>query len=643
MMKPFLPILLLLSLMSSGGAVASTDAVREQFRAAAEQAERRQPAGEDRAALRAYLLYPDLQGLRFKQSLGGPLPPSDADVQLFLRQQPDLPVSRELQREWLIDLARREQWTTLLAQLPADPRDPTLLCHRYQARIRSGDLLNLREALVAFWVQAPQMPQACVAPFQWLQDQQWLDAGHIEARARKALTEGNLDLVDFLMRQLPAGAVRSELTRSAQLLRDPAKGFAAYVATPAPGYDWPVLEAAFSRLARRDPVQAGGLLERLSPSQLAEPTRYAELQRWVALGLAWDRRAEALSWFSRLPPAVLDDRVYEWRIKSALWHGRHEQALQWLQQLPPAMATEPRWIYWRARLTEMLHRDPQAAALYRSVLAGNGYYALLASTRLNTAHRPLTQALPDDAAVRKALLQMPGLQRAYELYRVDRKAWANTEWNRQMAMLDPAQREQAVRLASTWGWHVQAVSTLMQTATRDVFEILYPEAYGPQIRAAARKVDLQPDWLYGVMRQESLFDPRAVSSADALGLLQLLLPTARGVARRWQLPQPQREDLFRPEINVPLGAAYLREMTDRFDNQFLLTLAAYNAGPNAVARWLPESPMAADVWIENVPFNETRGYLQKILWHIAARSWQVSGEAHDIAPLLQPVRRPPPR
>jgi soluble lytic murein transglycosylase len=641
MMKRLVSCLLLSSLLASANASAQGDGVREQFRAAAERAERRQPAGDDGTALRGYLLYPDLQGLRLKAALGSTQPPADVDVMQYLRDRAELPVARELQRDWLLDLARREQWAVFLAQLPADTREPALLCHRYQARIRAGDVQALRDELVAFWVQAPQMPQACVAPFQWLQAQNWLTPAQIEARAQKALNDGNVELVDFLAKLLPAPTA-TRLSASTQLLRDPARGFAVYAAQPAQQYEWPLIEAAFSKLARRDPVQAATVLNTIAPQRL-EPGRYAELQRWVALGLAWDRRAEALQWFEKLPTVALDDRAHEWRIKSALWHGRFELALQWLQQLPPAMAAEPRWTYWRARLVEMLRRDPQAEALYRSVAAENGYYALLASVRLKQAHQPLTQTLADDAAAQKALLQMPRVQRARELFLVDRKPWANLEWARLTAGLDMSQRAQAARLASSWGWHVQAVSTLAQTPVKDVFEILYPSAYEREIRSAAKRHALQPDWIYGVMRQESLFDPLAVSRADALGLLQLLLPTARNTARRAQLPMPQREDLFRPEINVPLGAAYLREMTDRFDNQFLLTLAAYNAGPNAVARWLPESPMAPDIWIENVPFNETRGYLQRILWHIAARSWQTSQQAHDIEPLLQPVRRPPSR
>jgi soluble lytic murein transglycosylase len=129
------------------------------------------------------------------------------------------------------------------------------------------------------------------------------------------------------------------------------------------------------------------------------------------------------------------------------------------------------------------------------------------------------------------------------------------------------------------------------------------------------------DWIWAVMRQESLYRKDAVSRADARGLMQMLPSTAAAVARRWRLPPPRRESLFDPAEAVPLGAAYLRELLDRHAGQLILTLAAYNAGAASVGRWLPPRSMDADIWIENIPYTETRAYVQHILEHIVAFAW----------------------
>src|SRR5690606_21776789 len=101
------------------------------------------------------------------------------------------------------------------------------------------------------------------------------------------------------------------------------------------------------------------------------------------------------------------------------------------------------------------------------------------------------------------------------------------------------------------------------------------------------------------------------------------------IARRLGAPEPSRADLLVPEINLTLAAAELRSLLDEFGGQLPVALAGYNAGPNAARRWLPERPLDADIWIENIPYNETRNYVQRVLWHSVVFAWLGSGEARD--------------
>jgi soluble lytic murein transglycosylase len=144
------------------------------------------------------------------------------------------------------------------------------------------------------------------------------------------------------------------------------------------------------------------------------------------------------------------------------------------------------------------------------------------------------------------------------------------------------------------------------------------------------------------MRQESLFRADAVSRADARGLMQMLPATAAAVARRWRLPPPPPGGLFDPAVAVPLGAAYLRELLDRYGGQLAPGLAAYNAGTAPVARWQPAQPLAADIWIENIPYNETRSYVQHIFEHIVAFAWVRDAEPprlESLMPAVMPARQ----
>ena len=122
------------------------------------------------------------------------------------------------------------------------------------------------------------------------------------------------------------------------------------------------------------------------------------------------------------------------------------------------------------------------------------------------------------------------------------------------------------------------------------------------------------DFIYGVMRRESLFDPMARSSVGALGLMQLMPSTARSVAKSLGMKRPRRSDILEIDNNINFGTQYFRTVLNRFENNVSLAAAAYNAGPLNVKRWLPQiDVMPADLWVETVPFKETRNYVQAVL------------------------------
>ena len=230
-----------------------------------------------------------------------------------------------------------------------------------------------------------------------------------------------------------------------------------------------------------------------------------------------------------------------------------------------------------------------------------------------------------------------GLIRARELFACDLTDEATAEWTAAMAGAEPALKVQAAHLAARWGWYSESIATLAQAAEWDDVQLRYPRPYPDAVAAASAVADLPADWILGVMRQESLYRKDAVSRADARGLMQMLPATAAAVARRWHLPPPRKESLFDASVAVPLGAAYLRELFNRFGAQLEVALAAYNAGPTSVVRWLPPQAADADVWIENIPYSETRGYVQHIVEHIVALAYVSGAEPPRLETLLPAV------
>lgn len=640
-MKHILPALF--SLLFAVNAPAQEDwaAAREQFTAAMAKADEGAIAGKDSAELRGYVLYPYLEAARLQQQIKQmPSAETDSRVREFLESNAKSPATRELRRDWLQNLAQREDWAAFRPAYRQDVADTSLRCQQLLARIKAGSDPALREDASKVWMTAQKLPNTCIPAFDWMKQQGWLTTELLEQRARLALGAGNADLAESFLEGLPADSA-GPLLRWARLIRTPQTELDALIKNPQEAVESPALLDGYARLARKEPEQALKIYPDLLKARKLKGDKAAPLTGALAVGLALNRMPEAVTYFQKIPEPVTDEKILEWRLRAALWNGQWKLVRDWSKRLPQSIATQDRWTYWHARALEQNKKTAkQANAIYQTLSLKNNLYGVLAAQRLGRPQIPQPQPQAANAELQKKLLQNPAIIRARELHLVGRDAWAATEWRLALPEYTTPLQLQAGLLASSWGWHSQAIPTLASVAVFDDFAVTYPLVYEPLVQQAAKQAGIAPGWVYGVMRQESLYDPQAVSPANAYGLLQLLLPTAKTVARKWKQSAPSREDLFKPEINLTLGAAYLRDMLDKWNGSLILALGSYNAGPVAVSRWLPDRPMDADIWIENVPFVETRGYIQKILWHICVFGWKETGQPQDLSSLLQPVSKP---
>ena len=202
----------------------------------------------------------------------------------------------------------------------------------------------------------------------------------------------------------------------------------------------------------------------------------------------------------------------------------------------------------------------------------------------------------------------------------------------------PALKVQAARLASGWGWYAQAIATLAQANEWDDVPLRYPRPYASEVAQASKLTSVPADWILAIMRQESLFRKDAVSRADARGLMQMLPATAApSPALAHARAEPRRAvrpATWRCRSARPMCASCSTATTINWP----LSLAAYNAGPAAVARWMPPQSIDADIWIENIPYTETRSYVQHVLEHIVAFAAVRDAEPPRLSALLPPMR-----
>jgi soluble lytic murein transglycosylase len=612
-------------------------AVRTRFRVAyaAAQAGGSASTAPDDDALRAYPLYAYLQVARLAKNLG-----ADAAIAEYLDEHGAAPYTRSLRGAWLADLGTRRQWQTYLEHYD-DDRDTnlTLRCHDLTARAALGRDEGLDEAVVELWLTPNTVPDVCDPAFDWLRSRKGLTAELIERRARMALAEGEPQLARYLAKSLPEQTA-APLLQWAALIERPKRSIDELVAHEDREVEPAALLAGWTRLARSDPEGAAARYSALVDARGLDERAASPYALVTALGLTWSRTPGALEFFSRAVASDFDDVAHEWHARAALWAGDWRRATQAIEAMPESLRTQNRWRYWAARAREAVGDRDAARAGYEAVVPTDNWYAVLSAARVGQRFTPTLQEIGLDQRAIDELAREPSLVRARELLLCDLVSEAATEWRIAYELLAPEQRIQAIGLADRWGWHHQSIAAAAQQTLFNDYPLLYPRPYDKEVRAAARLTDLPGELIYAVMRQESLYRADASSSAGALGLMQLLPTTARRAARRWGLKEPARADLLQPSVNVAVGAGELKSLLDRFDGQTLLATAAYNAGPGAVQRWLPATAMDNDIWVENIPFNETRAYVQRVAWHTLVFEWLDNRKGRDVEAWLGRLRPP---
>lgn len=287
-----------------------------------------------------------------------------------------------------------------------------------------------------------------------------------------------------------------------------------------------------------------------------------------------------------------------------------------------ATATPPERSATRATPVQGEARDALA-----SLASTRNYYGFMAAQRTG---RPFAlervRADFDEQEIR-AIAQHPAMLRALELDAIGERVQGRREIGWLIDHLTDRELLALAEYARRIGWHRHSIQATIAAEHWDHLDLRFPLAYSEPMLDNASKRNLQPSWLYAVARQESAFMEDARSSAGALGLMQVLPSTAELTARRFNIPLGSSYELLDERKNIQIGASYLRQMYDRYDENRILASAAYNAGPGRVDRWIVQrDPNPADQWIETIPFNETRNYVQNVLAFSLIYSIQLGAE-----------------
>lgn len=555
----------------------------------------------------------------------------DSEIQDFLARYGDSPIGVRLHEDWLNILAGAGRWDVYLQEYPKHPSGNTVLqCYALEGRLRtsgsetpSGEWLDEVQGL---WLTGKSLPAQCDPLFKILRRGGRLTSELVWQRIRLAMDNRQLSLAQSLAKDLDKQD-RTWVARWQQMHKDPEQMFEHSDLAGDDPKAREIVLYGMKRLARDDAEAAAGWWERLKDAYPFSEGEQAAAQREIALRAALQRQPEALEWLAALQPSQLDDTVQQWRIKAALAKQDWNSALNWIEALPGEARDKEQWRYWRARALEQgaapknLSETPRgsdapkisAEQIYSELSAQRSYYGFLAADRLNRSYEITHKPIILTEIESREFMSQPGMLRARELYELGMINEAHREWDYFVAAADSRQRQLAALVAHRWGWHDRAFIASAKANYYDDLEVRFPVLYRDQVLANATRQDLDPAWIYGVMRQESAFMTDARSSAGALGLMQLMPQTGKHTAQLLSAPIRNTNELLEADKNIRLGSAYLRQVLDSNNGDMLRATASYNAGPQRVKQWLPSSSMPADIWVENVPFTETRNYIQQVM------------------------------
>ncbi|MFO7542969.1 MAG: transglycosylase SLT domain-containing protein [Thiobacillus sp.] len=528
----------------------------------------------------------------------------------FLSRYPGSRVAELVRADWLKSLGARGAWANYLAEFPRLVKpDATHQCYAHRAEWAQGNRSRLGEA-IAMWFTGRDLPSACTPMFSQLIEAGLLGPEDIWRRIRLALEAGNPNVAKAIARGLPEGQ-RPSPSLFDRANRDLLALLNGTMLDLGQRGDREIALYALDQLARRGSAEAVRALTRLAGQLPANEISiaWARLASWAA------RRHEkdALAWFQRAGIGAVNDYQREWWVRAALRAGDWQGVRVAIDSMAPATQALPEWRYWRGRAMQATGQRIVANVIFLALSREHHYYGQLAQEELGPVMRAPTVNIKMGGEDVTTIARHPGIVRALALRDLGLRSDASQEWNWAIREFSDAQLLAAAELARRMEWYDRAINTAERTRDLHDFELRFLAPYRDLAQQAARDNQLDEAWVFGLMRQESRFVNVARSSVGASGLMQIMPGTARWIARRLGIKGFDLSEMRDPARNIQFGAYYLKHVQTSLDDSPVLATAAYNAGPGRAQRWRDTRPMEAAIYIESIPFGETRDYVKKVM------------------------------
>jgi soluble lytic murein transglycosylase len=569
---------------------------------------------------------------------------SASEVQDFLSRYAGTYQEDRLRNDWLVLLGQRRDWDGFATLHPAFRMndDAQVRCYAVLVEaLRSG---------------APTAAQAAEVRRNWL-GQRELDDGCLTAADRMISARMMSPNDAWKKARYAIEANRPQAARAAVMLASPDAvpqfdelnaNMAKFLAGRgvAPG-KWrrELVVLALIKMVIADPDMAASQLDSKWSVMLSPEERNWV---WGAIGRQYAVKlspAAAGAFANVTKNADLSDDMLAWKARAALRTGNWKEVRAAIAGMSDSTQEDPTWVYWKARALHAQggdERRAEARTLYESIAGTRGFYELLALEELGERASAPTRPAPLTPEEKAAARSNPALARALYAIEIGLRPEGVREWNYATNLHDKGgmgDREllAAADLACQREIWDRCINTSERTKGMIDVEQRFPMPFRETVVAKSEAIGLDPAYVYGLIRQESRFIMDARSGVGASGLMQVMPATARWTARKIGLSGFTPGQINDRDTNITIGTNYLKLALDDFDGSMALAAAAYNAGPGRPRSWRNGPVMEAAIWAENVPFNETRDYVKKVLANTTNYAALISGRPQSLKERLGTV------
>ena len=550
-----------------------------------------------------------------------------------------------LRADWLLQLGRNREWATFRAQLPlyrmADDR--SIQCYAlWSDYLTSG--ADVAKQLQELWLAQREPDEACADAAQELIKARNMPAQAAWLRARLGMENDRLKVTTQAVATLDTKWVKTV----AAIYQSPAKYLNDKLTALRP-QTREFVSLALIRLAYLEPQDAAVEVDKLQ--WRAQLTGEERSWIWGVIGKRAAQKGQdnALSYYQKGRLDQMHEDQVLWALRAALRAGQWTQVEAAFAALPPALRAEPTWVYWQARA--VFAQKPseaaraQALASLQSIAGIRGFYEQLALEELGQRSTLPPKPLAPTPEEKDNARKNPGLQRALYAIALGLRSEGVREWNYAISLhTKGGMDDRSLLAAAELACHAEVWDRCINTSDRSKalvdMEQRFPMPFKAAVLARAQSIGLEPAYVYGLIRQESRFVMDARSVVGASGLMQVMPATAKWTAKKIGINDFTPAKLTDRDTNIAIGTGYLKLVLDTFQGSMPLAAAAYNAGPSRARTWRGATGapvLEAAIWAENIPFNETRDYVKKVLSNTTLYAALISGQPQSIKARLGSV------